>query len=191
VQNFWNDPRILCWRAVCWFYCLSVLHAAFIPITGSAKARSLAQSAARSFWNAFAPRTSPRAHLRWRLSQFFCTMNKLNTADLRGVLHSVGINRCYECRRMGSVVASRVEQTLLDVKTETPDAQEMAVAGPSSADPAVMDVYPQRGVTRPTNWTGKTDRPLQRCNDAINRTICLRCISGWRPRSPPRFAWQP
>jgi len=68
----------------------------------------------------------------------------------------------------GSVVASRVEQTLGDVKTETPDAQELAVAGPSSADPAVLDVYQQRGVTRPTNWTGKTDRPLERCNGAIN-----------------------
>ena len=78
----------------------------------------------------------------------------------------------------GSVVASRVEQTLVDVKTETPDAQEMAVAGPSSADPAAMDVYPQRGVTRPTNWTGKTDRPLERCNGAINRITCLRWIAG-------------
>jgi hypothetical protein len=69
---------------------------------------------------------------------------------------------------IGSVVASRVEQTLVDVKTETPDAQEMALAGPSSADPTVMDVYPQRGVTRPTNWTGKTDRPLGRWDGAIN-----------------------
>jgi hypothetical protein len=61
----------------------------------------------------------------------------------------------------GSVVASRVEQALVDVKSETSDAQEMAVAGPSSADPGVMDVYPQRGVTRPTNWTGKTNRPQE------------------------------
>ena len=61
----------------------------------------------------------------------------------------------------GSVVASRVEQTLVDVKTETPDGQEMAVAGPSSADPAVLDVYQQRGVTRGTNWTGKTDHLLE------------------------------
>ena len=68
----------------------------------------------------------------------------------------------------GSVVASRVEQTLVDVKIETPDTQDMAVAGPSSADPAFMDVYTQRGVTRPANWTGKTDRPLERCKSAVN-----------------------
>lgn len=120
------------------------------------------------------------------------------------MLHSVGLNRCYEYAgknvrippppswmMLWSVVASRVEQTLVDVKTETPDAQEMAVAGPSSADPAVMDVYPQRGVTRPTNWTGKTDHPLERCISAINWITCLRCIAGWRPLSPRRFSSQP
>lgn len=69
---------------------------------------------------------------------------------------------------MSGSLASRVEQTLVDVKTEMADTQELAVAGPSSADPAVMDVYQQRGVTRPTNWTGKMDRPLERCNGAIN-----------------------
>lgn len=163
----------------------------------------LVRSAARSFWNALPPRTSPRAHLRWRLSQFFCTMNKINTADLRNVafrrhepLLRISSQEFEDfffsgLNMLGSVVASRVEQTLVDVKTETPDAQELAVAGPSSADPAVMDVYQQRGVSRPTNWTGKMDHPLERCNCAVNWTTCLRCTAGWRPQSPRRFAWQP
>jgi hypothetical protein len=68
----------------------------------------------------------------------------------------------------GCVLASRVEQTLVDVKTEMPDTQEMAVAGPSSADTAFMDAYPQRGAPRPTNWTGKTDRLLERCKGSGN-----------------------
>ena len=73
----------------------------------------------------------------------------------------------------GSVVASRVEQTLVDVKIETPDAQEMAVAGPSSADPAVIDVFPQRGVTRPKNWTGKMDRPYSRMKATQPPSFCM------------------
>ena len=68
----------------------------------------------------------------------------------------------------GSVVASRVEQTLVDVKTEMADAQEMAVAGPSSAEPAFVDAYPQRGVTRSANWTGKTNHALEPCDGAGN-----------------------
>jgi len=107
-------------------------------------------------------------------------MNKINTADLRNVafrrhepLLRISSQEFEDfffsgLNMLGSVVASRVEQTLVDVKTETPDAQELAVAGPSSADPAVMDVYQQRGVSRPTNWTGKMDHPLERCNCAVN-----------------------
>jgi len=40
--NGMNSIRIhmLCWRAVCWFYSVCVLHAAFITITISAKFRS-------------------------------------------------------------------------------------------------------------------------------------------------------
>jgi hypothetical protein len=44
------------------------------------------------------------------------------------------------------------------VKTEISDTQEIAVAGPSSADSALVDVYPQRSVIKPANWTGKADR---------------------------------
>ena len=75
-----------------YIYCvdgLSVGFAVYVCCTQSSspspvrlKLVLLAQSAAGSFWNALAPKTSPRARLRWRLSQFFCAVNKINTADL-------------------------------------------------------------------------------------------------------------
>jgi hypothetical protein len=63
-----------------------------------------------------------------------------------------------------SVAAPRVEEAVVDVKTEVSDTQEIAVAGPSSADAAFVEVYPQRNVIKSaSNWTGKA-----------NRTVCLR-----------------
>jgi hypothetical protein len=55
-----------------------------------------------------------------------------------------------------SVAAPRVEEAAVDVKTEISDTQERAVAGPSSADAAFVEVYPQRSVIKSAaNWTGK------------------------------------
>jgi hypothetical protein len=55
-----------------------------------------------------------------------------------------------------SVAGSRAEDAAVEVKTEVLDTQEIAVAGPSSADAAFVEVYPQRGGIKPTtSWTGK------------------------------------
>jgi hypothetical protein len=66
-----------------------------------------------------------------------------------------------------SVAAPRVEEAAVDVKTEISDIQEIAVAGPSSADAAFVEVYPQRNVIKSAaNWPGKADRT------APDRELC-------------------